>query len=264
MPFHQDGLIRYYTFESLEAAGVTHAVITRRGGVSPEPWASLNVGGTVGDDPDRVLENRQRSFRALNRPYHSLFDVWQVHSSEVVCANAPHPPGCPHLKADAILTDQTGLTLFMRFADCVPIFLFDPARRVIGLVHAGWMGTVQSTAARAIETMQTRYGSQPQDILAGIGPSVGAHHYPVGPEVIRRVRQAFSSDSSALLNHPNRDNVESGVQFDLWKANRLVLLRAGVKEIDESGICTACNPEDWYSHRGENGRTGRFGALIAL
>jgi YfiH family protein len=264
MPFHQDDLIRYYTFESLSDAGVAHAVITRLGGVSPAPWASLNVGGTVGDDPSRVLENRRRSFLALGQPLESLFDVWQVHGADVVCAQNPRSPGSPHLKADAILTDQSGITLFMRFADCVPIFLFDPIHRVIGLVHAGWSGTVQFIVARAVETMQARYGSRPQDVLAGIGPSIGAHHYPVGPEVVQSVRQAFGLDASELLHCPDGGDPESEVQFDLWNANSLVLQRAGVQRIEVSGICTACDLDDWYSHRGEKGRTGRFGALIAL
>ena len=264
MPFLQADLIRFYTFESLADAGVAHAVITRRGGVSPAPWASLNVGGTVGDDTARVLENRQRSFRALGHPLESLYDVWQVHSFDVVCTQAPRPLSAPHLKADAILTAEPGVTLFMRFADCVPIILFDPMQRVIGLVHAGWLGTVQSTAARAVETMQARYGSRPQDILAGIGPSVGAHHYPVGPDVVQRVRQAFGADASGLLHSPNGGDPESEVQFDLWSANSLVLQQAGVQRIEISGICTACDLDDWYSHRGEKGRTGRFGVLVAL
>ena len=147
MPFHQSDEIRYYTFESLEDAGICHAAITRQGGVSPQPWSSLNVGGTVGDDAGRVRENRRRSFRALGSPFESLFDVWQVHGTEVVCAKRRARLSQPHLKADAILTDQPGVTLFMRFADCVPIFLYDPLKKVVGLVHAGWQGTVKKTAA---------------------------------------------------------------------------------------------------------------------
>ena len=264
MPFHQSNGIRYYTFESLADSGVTHAALTRRGGVSPQPWSSLNVGGTVGDEAENVHENRVRSFQALDRSFDSLFDVWQVHSKDVVCTQAPRPPGNAYQKADAILTDRPGVTLFMRFADCVPIFVYDPRNKVVGLIHAGWLGTVQQVAGAAVDAMRACYGSRPQDILAGIGPSIAAHHYEVGPEVVAQVRDAFGVDASALLLPTNGTGPEGRALLDLWAANRLVLERAGVRHIDIAGICTACTLEDWYSHRAEKGQTGRFGALIGL
>jgi purine-nucleoside/S-methyl-5'-thioadenosine phosphorylase / adenosine deaminase len=264
MPFQESDTIRYFTFESFSDAGVVHGVITRRGGKSPNPWASLNVGGTVGDDAERVRQNRSLSFRALGRPFESLYDVWQVHGTEVVCTGSPRQVGQPHRKADAILTDQPGVTLFMRFADCVPIFLYDPRRKVVGLVHAGWKGTVDRTLHFALQAMRETYHSRLSEILAGIGPAIGAHHYQVGVEVVEQVKAAFGSDAEALLESPNGSSIKSGVKFDLWGANRLILEEAGVRKIEMSGICTACHLEDWYSHRGENGRTGRFGALIGL
>lgn len=264
MPFHHSNGIRYYTFESLADSGVAHASLTRRGGVSPQPWRSLNVGATVGDAAENVHENRVRSFQALDRSFDSLFDVWQVHGRDVVCTQAPRPPEHAHQKADAILTDRPGVTLFMRFADCVPIFLYDPIKRVVGLVHAGWLGTVRQTAAAAIQAMRVCYGSRPQDILAGIGPSIAAHHYEVGPEVVAQVRQAFGVDASGLLLPSNGASSEDRALLDLWAANRLVLANAGVRHIEIAGICTSCFPDDWYSHRAEKGQTGRFGALIGL
>jgi hypothetical protein len=264
MPFHQPDEIRYYTFDSLDDAGITHAVLTRRGGVSLQPWSSLNVGATVGDEPGFVHENRLRSFQAFGRRLESLFDVWQVHSKDVVCAQAPRPPEQSHHKADAILTDRPGVTLFMRFADCVPILLHDPVKQVAGLVHAGWLGTVQQVAVAAIQAMQACYGSRPQDILAGIGPSIAAHHYEVGPEVAAQVRAAFGADTPGLLSPSNGGGASGRELLDLWAANRLSMEQAGVRRVEVAGICTACNLEDWYSHRGEMGRTGRFGALIAL
>jgi polyphenol oxidase len=261
--YQSDG-IHFLTFESLEERGVAHAVIGRQGGVSPQPWASLNVGGTVGDEADRVLENRRRSFQALGRKFESLFDVWQVHGIEVVIADSPRPPDQAHMKADVILTDRPGVTLFMRFADCVPILLFDPVRRVIGIVHAGWQGTVKKIAIIAVQSMQAHYRSRPQDILAGIGPSVGQHHYEVGDEVVRQVHQAFEKNIKDVLESPDGGGEKSGVKFDLWRANQLALEEAGVQQIEIARICTACHLDDWYSHRGEQGRTGRFGALIGL
>jgi YfiH family protein len=258
MLFKQKNGVRFLTFDIFPSS-VVHAVFTRNGGISPEPWTSLNVGGTVGDDRDRVRENRLRSFGALERDPHSMFDVWQVHSADVVVANAPHNFSPPEFKADAIVTDRPDVTLFMRFADCVPILLHDPQRRVVGIVHAGWMGTVKRAAAAAVKAMQSVYGSWPAEILAAVGPSIGPDHYEIGPDVIGRVREAFNTEADTLLKNRN-----GNIHFDLWAANRLALEQAGVKRIEVAGQCTACHPEDWYSHRAQKGRTGRFGALIAL
>jgi YfiH family protein len=258
MPFQSNGEIRYYQF-GLFNQTLLHAIFTRRGGVSPDPWAALNLGSTVGDDLERVRENSRLALAALERDPASVFDVWQVHGVEVVIAEAPHSPESPHMQADAILTDRPGLTLMMRFADCVPIMLHDPVRKVAGIAHAGWMGTLRGTVRFAVEAMQKHYGSSPADIQAAIGPSIGPDHYEVGPDVVIQVQQAFGRDASSLLS------ASTGLmKFDLWAANRLLLEQAGVRHVEVSGICTACHTEDWYSHRAEKGRTGRFGAIIAL
>jgi YfiH family protein len=259
MPFHQKDSLRVYRFDSLDESGLVHAVFTRQGGFSPAPWDSLNVGGTVGDDPERVKANRVLAFQTMGRDPNTLFDVWLVHSAEVICAEAPRDLSCLPPKADAILTDRPEVTLFMRFADCVPILLHDPVRRVAGVVHAGWLGTVRRAVGAAVWAMSARYGCKPQDIRAAIGPSIAAHHYPVGQEVAEQVRHAFGMDAQDIL--PSRNGA---VQFDLWVANRLVLEQSGVQQVEIAGICTACHLEDWYSHRGENGKTGRFGVLVAL
>jgi len=266
MAFHQPDAVRYLAFELLETQELVHAIFTRQGGVSPEPWSALNVGGTVGDEPERVMENRRRAFQALGQPLDSMYDVWQTHSADVVIANAPRLPGVPHLKADAILTDRPGVTLFMRFADCVPILLYDPQHKVIGLAHAGWQGTIKKVVAATLQVMQMRYSTQAEEVLAAIGPSVGPHHYEIGPEVAKQVREVFGDDASGLLPQSTNGTSDAPlkVQFDLWQANRLILEQAGVIHIENAEICTACHLEDWYSHRGERGKTGRFGALIAL
>lgn len=248
--------IRYFQFASLKTK---HAIFTRHGGVSPEPWGSLNVGGTVGDDLKRVQENRILSFRALGCGPETIFDVWQVHSADVVCVRAPRPTGESYRQADIILTDQENVTLFMRFADCVPLLLHDPGLGVIGVAHAGWMGTLRDVAASTVDAMKRNYGSNPADIVVGIGPSIGPDHYEIGADVILQVMQKFGDDSERVLkSHHGK------IHFNLWEANRMLLERAGIEQIEISGICTACNTLDWYSHRAEKGRTGRFGALIAL
>ena len=259
MPFKETGGLRYYYFETLDCQHLIQAIFTRCGGVSPSPWNTLNLGGNLGDSRENVIENRERIFKAINRPVSSLFDVWQVHSGDVLCTYEARRLDAPHKKADAIITSRAEVTLLMRYADCVPIFLYDPNRRVVGIVHAGWRGTVKKIASAAVETMCREYGSDPKNILAGIGPSIGPDHYEIGSDVISAVQRAFNSGASAVLLH--RD---SRVYFDLWQANRMILEESGVKNIEVAGICTACHTDDWYSHRGENGKTGRFGAVIAL
>jgi hypothetical protein len=213
----------------------------------------------VGDDPQRVRLNRTRAFEALERDPVTLYDVWQVHGTTVAVAEAPRPPEAPYIQADAILTDRPGVTLLMRFADCVPLLFHDPVHRVAGIAHAGWLGTVRGVAAATVAAMQSRFGTDPADLLAAIGPSIGPDHYEIGPDVVTQVQQAFGPQSTAVLH------ASSGrITFDLWAANRLLLEAAGVGRIEVAGQCTACHPDDWYSHRLEKGRTGRFGAMIAL
>jgi YfiH family protein len=258
MPFFHKNGIRYYSFD-IFPTDVIQAVFTRKGGVSPAPWESLNVGGTVGDEVSRVRENRARSFTALGRSFDSLFDVWQVHSADVVYADAPRPPDVDHFKADIILTDKPEVTLYMRFADCVPILLYDMKKGVAGIAHAGWMGTVRGTTNAAVKAMTGHYGSQPRDIRAAIGPSIGPDHYEVGPDVILQVERAFGAEGKHWI-----EVREGKTYLDLWAANRFQLEKSGVQEIEVANICTACHLDDWFSHRAEKGKTGRFGAMIAL
>lgn len=256
MPFAQQNGLRYYQFNTLK---VRHAIFTRHGGTSSAPWDSLNVGGTVGDVIERVRRNRVLSFEALECKPDSIFDVWQVHSADVVHADAPRNMDEPYQKADIILTDRPEVTLFMRFADCVPIMFHDPLKGVIGVSHAGWQGTVRDVAGATVKAMTERYGSDPSDVIACIGPSIGPDHYEVGEAVITQAKQLFGDDSDLVLK-PHGGQIH----FDLWKANQYLLEQAGVKQIELAGICTACHTNDWFSHRAEKGKTGRFGALISL
>jgi hypothetical protein len=258
MPFSQKNGLRYYTFE-IFPKNIIQAIFTRQGGVSPRPWDSLNVGGAIGDDIAHVRENRIRSFKTLGRTPESIHDVWQVHSADVIYADIPRPLNTEYQKADIMLTDNPQVTLFMRFADCTPILLYDPEKQVVGMIHSGWLGTVRGAARRAVQSMQERYGSNPVDILAAIGPAIGPDHYEVGENVIAQVKAAFGAEAESLLISHGES-----LHFDLWKANEVLLRGEGVNRIETASICTACHLKDWYSHRGEKGETGRFGALLAL
>jgi polyphenol oxidase len=261
MPLSETDGLTAYTFDLLTHQKLIHGLYARLGGISPEPWASLNLGGTVGDERSHVVENRRRIFASAKRPVESIFDVWQVHGTQAIPASEPRPLDSAHQPADIILTDQAHITLFMRFADCVPILLFDPQRKVVCLAHAGWRGTLSRACGAAVSAMVNTYGCAPANILAGIGPSICSACYEVGDEVAQRARASFNGSANAILQkHGER------FHLDLWEANRIALVEAGVKpeHIEVSGLCTAENTHLWYSHRAEHGKTGRFGALIAL
>jgi YfiH family protein len=257
---HQKGSIRYYTSGLLPEDLVAQAFFTRLGGVSRGVHASLNMGLTVGDAPENVFRNRELAFQAVSRRVESLSDSWLVHGTGAVVYRQPRrgsqqlPP-----KADIILTANPEVTLFMRYADCVPIALVDPVRRAIALAHAGWQGTVKNVAGAAVEKLVETFGSNPADLLVVIGPSIGPERYQVGPEVVEQVHIAFGEDAGDLL-----PAFEGAAHFDLWAANRLALQQAGVGQIDLAGICTSRHADEWFSHRASAGKTGRFGVLLAL
>ncbi len=258
MPFHEHDGLRFYSFDIFPNS-VTQAVFTRHGGVSPAPWHSLNLGGSVGDDPAHVAANRIRTFDALGRARASIHDVWLVHGTDIVYADAPRSLENHPERADIILTDNPEVSLYMRFADCVPLLFHDPKKQVIGISHAGWMGTVKGVAKTTVEAMQTRYGCKPEDIFAGIGPSISVDHYEVGEDVVSQFREKYGKDAERVLQTRN-----SSTYLDLWTANLIQLQNAGVEQVQVSGVCTACHLDDWFSHRAEKGKTGRFGVLMAL
>lgn len=259
MGFSEKDGLRYFQFESFQDLPVFHAILTRQGGVSKTPFNSLNTGGTVGDEPQSVLTNHERIYDAFGFDFASRFDVWQVHGDRVICADTPRGLDVPHPKADGILTDKADVTLFMRFADCVPILLVDPVQRAIGIVHAGWQGTYLRIAQRAVEKMSACFDSIPETLFAGIGPSICQVCYEVGPEVWDKFHNHFGPDAQRYFQH-----VDGQLFLDLWRSNQDILLQAGVKQIEIAGLCTACHLEDWYSHRAEHGKTGRFAVLMSI
>ena len=142
MPYHQPDRIRYFSFDLFEDAPLTQAAFTRVGGVSTGQWAETNLAITVGDDYENVAQNRTLCFETMGRGINSLSDSWLVHGTAVLVHDAPPPSlKSERIKADIILTDKPDVTLFMRYADCVPLLFYDPVKKAIGLSHAGWMGT---------------------------------------------------------------------------------------------------------------------------
>jgi len=256
----QSGDLRYFQFAGFDSGRVTHGVFARHGGVSPAPYGSLNLSVATGDAAENVRVNRRRAFQAIGRAPESVADLWQVHSAAVVVADTPNAPADHKGRADTLLTDRPEVTLLLRFADCVPILLYDPARPAVGLVHAGWRGTLLMAPAVAVQAMTDAYGSRPRDIVAAIGPSIGPCHYQVGPEVVAQTRAAFPDADAAGLLLP----VNGGYHLDLWAANAHALRAAGVEHIEQAQMCTVCHQADFFSHRAQGAVTGRGGALIGL
>lgn len=256
MQVQQHEALTFTTFDSFPADRLTHAVFGRTGGVSPPPYESLNMSVGAGDRIENVRENHRRAFETLGLSLDAIATVHQVHGTRTVAVSTI--PCDPTIQADAIITANLGVALFMSFADCVPIMLYDPVQHAIGIAHAGWKGTLGGIARIIVHEMGREYGCIPGDILAAIGPSISAENYPVGAEVARKIRFTFPDQEDLLT-------MRNGIaHFDLWAANKNILMKCGIKAIEISGLCTAANTAQFYSHRAEAGTTGRFGAMIAL
>jgi YfiH family protein len=269
----RDG-IQFYSSDIFDGHAALSAVVTtRHGGESTGPYATLNLGGRTGDDPEAVRRNRARAAALVGAKPARLTFGRQVHGAHVAVVARDHPGGAFDA-TDALVSDAPDVPLVILTADCAAVFLFDPVRRAIGIAHAGWRGTVAGVATRTVAAMRDAFGCSPDDLLASIGPSIGPCCYEVGAEVIAAVDDAFPDDADELLVEPDmasagsfRAAVNEGRRhFDLWRANELALMGAGLREerIEVARLCTACRTDLFYSHRAEQGTTGRFGGIIVL
>ncbi len=247
----------YYRFANLASRdGVFHGVFTRRGGVSPSPYDFLNVSYFVGDDHEAVETNHDLICQALGLSREDITAAQQVHGSQVTLVGAGDR-GQVIPAADALIADAPGVALMLRFADCLPVLLYDPVHQAFGLIHAGWRGTVGGIAAKTALAMVEAYDSRPADIMAGLGPCIGPCCYQVGAEVIEPVKANFNYWQELL--QPQGDG---SVHFDLWEANRRQLAEVGVQKIEVSQLCTACHTEEFFSYRAEGGHTGCFAVVL--
>lgn len=238
-----------------------HGFSTRRGGVSrayTEDASDLNLGFTKADAAEAVRENRELFVEAVTGSRETpLITVRQVHSNVTVVAGSAEAGGC---EADGLMTDEPGLLLGILTADCIPVLVVDPVRRVVAAFHAGWRGTVARIVERGIAQMGERFESEPGDLLAAIGPGIGACCYAIGGEVEERFAENFAYAAELFSEREGRPHL------DLIEANRRQLMDAGLHggSISIAGGCTACHPELFYSHRASGGHAGRMMAVVGI
>ena len=248
-----------------------HGISTRH---SPEgtDWNLSARRGTPMNPPDPAvaLSNREVLARRLGVSLEQMVGCQQVHGSEVALVG-PEDGGKGMLPdvlsiqgCDAMVTNTAGLYLLALSADCPPVFFYDPARKAIGLAHSGWKGTVSRISGRVVEAMGVHFGSRPEDIIVAVGPGIGPCCYKVGPNVVEAVEESFSRPWSHRLPLLELDRGE--VYFNLWEAIRRAVVEAGVpaRNVAIDGLCTMHNTGVFYSHRGEAGQCGLFGAVLGL
>ena len=250
-----------------ETGIVRHCFTTRYGGVSEGMFSKLNLSFTRGDVKESVEENYRRIAEAMGVPYEKIVCSDQTHTTNVrVVTEADAGTGIIRPKdytdVDGLITNVPELTLATFYADCVPLYFVDPVHHAIGLSHSGWRGTVARMGKCTLEAMRREYGTKAADVYCAIGPSICQDCYEVSEDVAVQFEEAFSGhESEILLNKGN-----GKYQLDLWKANEIVLLEAGVKpeHLAVTDVCTCCNPELLFSHRASHGKRGNLGAFLCL
>lgn len=247
---------------------VKHGFSTRLGGVSTGIYASMNLGQSRGDDPEKVQRN-----------YRIIADTIGVSTEWMVCSDQTHTTnvkvvtkedagkGLLHPKdyqdIDGLITNVPSLCLVTYYADCVPLLFLDPVQKVIASSHSGWRGTVGHMGEITIQKMQSEFGCRPEHILAAIGPSICQDCYEVSEDVIQQFQQAFPENIWADLYY-RKENGK--YQLNLWKANEWILLNSGIlpEHLAVTNLCTCCNSDLLFSHRASHGKRGTLAAFLAL
>jgi hypothetical protein len=258
-----------WSFENLSRREeIGHFVSARTGGCSRPPYASLNLSFNVGDDPRKVLKNRGRLAEAIGIPLSNLTTAKQIHHSQVTVVSEKHRGnGATDYKkaidaTDAMVTQVPGICLMILLADCVPVLLYDPIKKIVGAAHAGWKGTLQSIVQKTVQVFERTFDSSPEDMVAAIGPSIGPCCYEVGFDVLSEIECLWGAGA----RYVTKTSSQRKGHFNLWEANLRQLTQAGIpnSSIEIASICTHHHRDLFYSYRQEKGKTGRFGAGIFL
>lgn len=269
MNVKEAGEVTYLTYPAFEKQeGIIHGFSTRLGGVSRGIYSSMNLSFTRGDEEEAVKENYRRIAQAIGFQTEDIVTSDQTHTANVrKVTEADSGKGITvprdYQDVDGMVTNVPGLVLATFYADCVPLYFADPVKHVIGLSHSGWRGTVAKIGKVTVEKMKEEYGCHPEDILAAIGPSICQDCYEVSEDVIEEFKTAFAGEYQERLYYKKKNGK---YQLNLWEANRLIFLEAGIPEANISmpGICTCCNPEFLFSHRASHGKRGNLAAFLGL
>ncbi|NMI06108.1 peptidoglycan editing factor PgeF [Paenibacillus sp. SZ31] len=251
---------------------------TRHGGVGNVPYSTLNCAYHVGDDPEVVLNNRRLVTEKLGFAAEAWTCGEQVHGKHVaVITTEDRSRGLFDRQSalqdtDGLVTNVPGVLLTSFYADCVPLYFYDPVHQAVGLAHAGWKGTVAGIAVSMVETMEREYGSRRQDIRAAIGPSIGDCCYEVDEAVMQHVRVWFDDSpvndkyEGSASKQAYRPVNNGKTMLNLKECNRHIMMKAGIMpdHIECTTWCTSCHPELFFSYRKENGVTGRMASWIGL
>ena len=260
--------VPYLTFPALDALPmIRHSFSTRLGGVSEGEFSSMNLSFRRGDSDDFVLENYHRICDAVGYDYYKLVASAQDHHTFVRNVTSEQS-GIGIWKprdmesVDGLITNEPGVTLVTYFADCTPLYFVDPVKKAIGLSHAGWRGTVAEMGKQTVLAMQSAFGSNPKDIIAAIGPSIGQCCYEVDDPVIHAVEALPYIDYATVLK--KKDNGRA--MLDLWELNRQILINAGIPEdqITVGGVCTRCHSDLLFSHRVMGVKRGGLAAMLSI
>ena len=246
---------------------ITHAFTTRMGGVSTGDCTSMNLSFTRGDDEAAVRENYRRIAAALGTDAKQFVCSDQTHTTNVrrvTKADAGKGVVIPkdYTDVDGLITNEPGIVLSTFYADCVPLYFVDPVHRAIGLSHSGWRGTVNKMGQVTIEAMKREFGSRAADLYCAIGPSICQDCYEISRDVAEEFMKAFPEHVNDILLQKS----EEKFQLDLWKANEIVMLKAGIlpEHLAVTNICTCCNPTELFSHRASKGKRGNLAAFLMI
>ena len=255
--------VPYLSYPMLENTGiVNHGFSTKLGGVSKGHCATMNISTTRGDDPEAIAENKRRIAAAIGVEVEDMTFTHQTHTTNVAVVREENR-GTRFMETDGMVTNVPGICLVTFYADCVPLYFVDPVKKAIGMSHSGWRGTVGKIGKVTIEKMTEVYGSNPEDLVVAIGPSICQDCYEVSEDVIEQFKANFAEGIWPELFY-QKDNGK--YQLNLWKANEHVFLEAGVKKenIAVTNVCTHCNPDILFSHRTTGNMRGNLSAFLAL